>query len=138
MYHRDPSGNPWLSDEFIYLRDNDPKTFFWRHCGNDFLFKRKAPVELIRMRYFFQSMGYNPLNRRFEWIEDFQDCSSEWERTKMTANGGLWYKNKEIWIRNSDWNSLRQLQENTGTAPKNNVNNASHLPKFNYQVPQSG
>lgn len=37
------------------------------------------------MKYFFQSMGYNPA----EWIKDLQDYSSEWERTQMTAEGGV-------------------------------------------------
>ena len=53
------------------------------------------------MKYFFQSMGYNPV----EWIKNLQDCSSEWERTQMTADGGLWYENK-IW-KDSDLYALR-------------------------------
>lgn len=82
MHHRDPLGKPPLSSEFIYQRDNDPKTFFWRQYGNYFPFKRKAPVELIRMKYFLQSMGYNPV----EWIQDYR---LEWDKTQMTADGGV-------------------------------------------------
>lgn len=99
-----------------FIRDNDPKTFFWRQCGNYFLSKRKAPVELIRIKYFFQSMDYNPI----EWIKDLQDYSSEWKKElKWQLMVAFRYENKEIW-RDSDWCALRQLQEKTVIAPKNN------------------
>lgn len=77
------------------------------------------------MKHFFQSTGYNP----DEWIKDLQDCSSEWERTQMTADGGLWYKNK-IW-KDLYWYAVRQSQEKTVIIPTDNLSNASHSsPKF--------